>query len=534
MACAQRRTMVRFGLLLVLCASGCGSGPASRVEDASPAIDAAAPAPHDWRGDVLYLIMIDRFADGPDDDATLRRGCYDPDEDGRFHGGDLEGLRARLDYLEDLGVTALWTTPVYRQSRCGGYHGYWPDFAASGAVELEPMLGRPGDLDALIADLHERSMRLVVDMVVNHAGYGAALVDERPTWFHGDEDCDAGPEELVCPLSGLPDLAQEDAEVATYLTELSVAWARRFDFDGVRMDTAKHVPLPYFADHWLPAMDADRDRFTIAEVFDESTPAVFGRYLDAGFDSAFNFPLRRALVDVFARDASTDRLGDTVAEAVSHLGIEGATRMVSFLANHDVPRWVDEVEDDVSDGERAERYRMALVALFTLPGIPQLYAGDELGLRGRFPANRRDMPAWAWRAEDRVGDHPEAVGDPAELFELTRELISLRREHPALSVGGYAELWRQGGGPPVFAFLRSDGAGSLAVVAFNNGDEPVGPLPLPIADNPGIGDADRARLADGVELEDLLGAGVPSAVTLADGHLPLSLPPRSAAVYALR
>ena len=305
------------------------------------------------------------------------------------------------------------------------------------------------------------------------------------------------------------------------------------------MDTAKHVPLTYFSDDWLPAMTRVRPQlFSIAEVFDESGPGALKPYLNAGFTSTFNFPLRRAIIDVFGRGESTNRIGDLVHDTIDILGIEGATRLVNFVANHDVPRWFEEVRvpadaPEVEPSYFVDRYRLALVATFTLPGIPQLYYGDELGLRGRWPRNRRDMPSWAFSGASRRGPHSEAIGDPADWFALNQRLISLRAQHPALQEGMYAELWRQNAGPPVYAFLRSVDADRV-IVLFNAGDDPAGPLAIPIADNPGIVAGDRAALADGTVLVDLLGYGAPETTTIEDGHLVVDLPALTAGIYVMQ
>ena len=171
----------------LIAACGCGSS-APTDDDAGVAPDAsrAQPVPADFRGDVIYLMLLDRFADGdPTNNRAGQAGCYDPDEPDRYHGGDLTGLKNRLDYLQELGVTAVWTTPVYRQTHCG-YHGYWPAYDSSGDVDIEATFGNSGELTALIEELHARDMRFILDVIVNHAGYGAPIVESKPQWFHTD------------------------------------------------------------------------------------------------------------------------------------------------------------------------------------------------------------------------------------------------------------------------------------------------------------------------------------------------------------
>lgn len=518
---------------LFLVAFGCasqGGGP-PRAEDAraaepgdagNPPVDAGEPPmPADMRAGAIYLAMPDRFANGdPANDDLGVPSCSDLAEERHWHGGDLAGLTARVPYLAELGVGALWTTPVYRQTTCHGYHGYWGDFVDPPVVELEPKLGTAAELDGLLAALHEAGIRYLLDMIVNHAGRGARVIEQHPDWFHDPETCgDLGAEVIFCPLSRLPDFAQEHAAVADYLDQLSRLWVERFAIDGIRMDTFKHVPASYFADRWVPAVRAARPgMFLVGEVFDGSGPAAYQTALDAGFDSTFDFALYYALVDTFGRRQSTNRAADAVARTIEVRGHEQATWMTTMIANHDVPRFAAEMSAGMSAAEQRDRHRLALVALFTLPGIPQLYAGDEVGMVGSWPDNRRIMPGWLWTAVDRAGDHPEALPGAGDTFDLTARLTRLRRDHPAIWRGSYTELWRQNGGPPVWAYQRADGDARLVAVFNNGADRAALSIPLP------AGSADGAAL-------DLLGG--PDA-TVAAGALSVDLAPRSAAVYRTR
>jgi glycosidase len=328
----------------------------------------------------------------------------------------------------------------------------------------------------------------------------------------------------------LPDFRHEDETVASYITEVSAAWVERFAIDGIRMDTAKHVPRAYFADWFFPRLREIRpDLFVVAEVFDAGSAAVYREYLDAGFDSTFHFALRQGLIDVFARDASTNVLADRVKESITSLGLERALRMTPFLDNHDVPRWSEEVPGSVAANDKLHRYRLALGALFTIPGIPQLYYGDELGFTGTWPVNRRDMPSWAWSAADRAGDHPDTLPDAAGTFEYVKRLSTIRRESSALWRGYYAELWRQNAGAPVYAFFRGDGD-SRVIVVIHNGDSEV-EVSFRVSDAPDVKDADRAALADGVVLTELLGAGAPSSAQITGGRVTMMMPARSMGIY---
>lgn len=514
----------------------------------------AAAEPEVWRRQVIYLVMPDRFHNGnPGNDTFGVPECYDPSRPDKFHGGDLAGIRQKLDYFRTLGVTAIWITPVYKQvpsvkalghSLYGdcGYHGYWADFTDPPVVALEPRLGTAADLSALIANAHARKMKLILDMVVNHAGYGADIVKRHPDWFHQADRCASfGDPDIFCPLFDLPDFKQEleGGAVADYLVKESAAWVRRFPIDGIRMDTASHVPPWFYRDRWIPAMDSIRSGlFLLAEGSPGRSLSQLRPFItEQGFDSVFNFPLRRALVDAFAKGQSVDVVADTVQQTIATLGPDQTTMLVNVLDNHDVPRFVSEPGRDVDDVEIRRRYHLALAAIFTLPGIPQLYYGDELGLDGRAdPDNRRDMPMWAWTRSGRSQPHPDEALSPSEpTFSHVQRLIEIRKGNPALYRGYYAEMWRQGGGSGqnVYAYFRGDGDNRIITV-LNNGDSPSGVVSVPVKMNGAITGKDRGALADGTVLDDLLNDRAPSIVTLSDGQLTVDVQTKAAMIYRPR
>ncbi len=165
----------------------------------------SATAASPWRGQIIYQVMPDRFADGdPGNNAPVDKA------DARaWHGGDLRGLTGKLGYIRDLGATAVWLTPVYRQmdgmvSGARGYHGYWPqDFG-----NVDPHFGTLDDFRAFVKSAHADGLKVMLDQVINHFGYTTPTVDEKPSWFHSSATCKAkGNDDVYCPIFGLPDLA---------------------------------------------------------------------------------------------------------------------------------------------------------------------------------------------------------------------------------------------------------------------------------------------------------------------------------------
>lgn len=474
--------------------------------------------------------MPDRFRDGNpgNNDATH---CFDPANPHRFHGGDLEGLRKNLAYVRDLGATAIWITPPNRQAgpdACGGYHGYWIDYSDPADDGLQPELGTTDDLTRLTGDMHASNMRFVLDMVVNHAGDAARLPRQHPDWFHDPATCGRlGPTEVYCPVDNHPDFKEENAAAATYLSTFEARAVTRYGVDGIRMDTAKHVPAAYFRDSFFPAVRGARPNlFAVAEIFEEGSTASFPQYLSAGFDTAFHYPLYAALVDGIGRGGSIDRIAQAVADGIATVGAERALDLVLFVDNHDVPRFANLPGYGVAEDEIRRRLMLGLDLIFTLPGIPQLYYGDELGMYGGAdPDNRRDLPSWATDPTLRAQPHPGvAVAGSAIVYARVQKLSALRRTVPAFADGEYHELWRQNGAgnANLFAFSRGAG-GEIRIVAVNNGPRNTGTMRIPVH-----------GIADGTVLVDELGDGAPASVTIAGGRLVVDLPARSTAIYRLR
>jgi len=235
-------------------------------------------ASSDWSDDVVYFVLIDRFADG---DSANNRGV-ERRSPGGFHGGDLKGLTAHLDELADLGVTALWINPVQKQiAQCPyasapaklgipefrhcGFHGYWiDDFTA-----LDPHFGSIGDLKKLVEEAHKRHIKVLLDVVYNHAGYGSSYESRRTSdgqgWLRfGEGNCEVDP--VTCRVGGLPDFRTELPEVRDYLLKANIDLARQAGVDGFRLDTFKHIGTDFWLEHRRRTRaEIGKDFFLLAE-----------------------------------------------------------------------------------------------------------------------------------------------------------------------------------------------------------------------------------------------------------------------------
>lgn len=475
-----------------------------------------------WKERVIYFAVIDRFVNGDTsrDQAHGRSECNKSGDIHAYQGGDLSGLTSKVEYLKDLGIDTVWITPLYKgveqkEGRNCGFPGYWADFSVPYKFELDPRFGSKEDFDTLIENLHARKMKIILDMVVNHAGYAAKITETHPHWFSDPQSCSQlGNPEVYCPLAGLPDFRQENQEVADYLVDLHKVWLERFPIDGIRMDTVKHVAPWYFA-RWNGEMKRIRpDLYMLGEILDEHSYDLFGRYLDAGFDGLFNFPLRSKMISVFALGNSVDEIAEHVLQTRKTFGSEKSDLFVNLLDNHDVPRFLEYMPEGISDRDVLMRYKLAVSALLTLPGIPQIYYGNEIGMYGgKDPYNRRFMPGWAFEDGERTGKKEGFVNQPDEVFQHMKKLLRIRRESASLRRGNYYEIWRQNGvhQANVWAYLRKDPfSDDVSVVVINNGR---------LAPNQPIKMNVRGKIENGTLLTNLLSNSEGSQILVQNGHI---------------
>jgi glycosidase len=492
--------------------SSCASAPVGPLAQA-PAT-AFTPYPQrDWSDAIIYFVLIDRFADG---DAS-NNAHVDLDNPGAWHGGDLQGLRLHLDDIASLGATAIWINPVVKQIDAPvwargppgsgwergfehwGFHGYWADDFR----RLDPHFGTEADLKALVDAAHARGLKVLLDVVYNHVGYGAHYLTDPKTrnWFRvGEGDCAVDP--LTCAVGGLPDLRTELPEVREYLFNAHIGLARRTGVDGFRLDTVKHVEHDFWqAQRARTRAEIGRSFFLLGEVWGGSQevldPWFAGDELDAGFDFSFK---GSCLGFVQGK-------GRTIAFAAylkKRHQVRQGYQLAHYLSSHDEPMLLHELGND------RQKFKLCVALQMTSFGIPVIYYGEEVGRRGgAWPTNRSDMP-WGKRA---IAPGTGVQRDEA-LRTYYQRLIALRRAHPALEHGAFRALSTVG---DLLVFAREDQvSGEAVVVAVNRGGaHAAAAVPVP--------DDWRGRAVR----EALDGA----AVEVQDGRLAIDLPPRSAHVY---
>jgi alpha-amylase len=449
--------------------------------------------------DIIYFIVTDRF-------FGRNKRSVDP-SDTTIHGGTLDGIIEKLDYLLELGVTAIWVTPVYENIAAFGasepYHYYWPrKFDRMDPRLLDgTQISNSVDMSTFaefVNRCESRGMKVVLDMVVNHAGYGA---QDRfpPDWFNVGLTGDVKGE-----LAGLPDFNHDNPQVLDYFINNIEEWITKGNVTNIRMDTVKHVETRFW--HYFKSLiRGEYPEITlIGEVLYEGKEDIknlvrYQNYHD--FESTFDFPLCTALRSTLIYDENITywlarpRLNGDEERGVLDEdnpftdGYRNANQLVTLLDNHDLERRIISHARTKHSGDGAglewaiRVTKLCLGALFTIRGIPQIYYGTEIGLEGWKVGGddrelRRDFP-WQVIGND---NHPKPdFRKEREIYEWTRDLIGLRKGSEALKYGTTITLWSDN---LVYAFLRIS-TDDVVFVIINNGYSRM-PYPIQIELNRSI------------------------------------------------
>lgn len=403
----------------------------------------------DWvRDSVFYEIFPDRFRNA--DPAIDPPGTV-PWESAptrtNFFGGDLAGILEKLPYLADLGVTGLYLTPIFH---AGTNHRY----DAHDYLEVDPVLGDEAHLREVVGEAHRRGIRVVLDGVFNHVGDGfwafqdlVVRGEDSPyrNWFYprGFPIQTDPPNYQTCGGAPyLPKLNTTDPSVREYLLRVATHWIVAANIDGWRLDVPWKVPREFWKAFRRVVKSAKPSAYLVGEMWHSSDG-----WLEV-FDGQMNYELRRLLLDFCVLDQMDAE--DLAIESEALLRrTPDPTLMLNLLGSHDTPRLMT-----VAEGDEA-RVLLAFTALFTYPGVPMIYYGDEVGLEGGDdPDCRRTMP-WdpgLWRTP---------------IAETVRRLIRLRQDHPALRRGTWEAVCAFN---RVFAYLRRF-EGDEVLVVLNAGAE---------------------------------------------------------------
>lgn len=449
--------------LIVVTVASCSDVPIELHADAENRAKAAQLAPYQTRSfqdEVFYFVLPDRFYNGDssndlgasidDKKRALSRGGFDKSHKGKYHGGDLVGLTQKLPYLDDMGVSAIWLTPVLRnramQAGTSGYHGYWIlDF-----TEIDPHLGSNAELKQFIDQAHKRNIKVFFDIITNHTAdvikYEECHGKDGLGWLVKGSDCPfksqqqvaqgdkytplipAGDEHIKSPawlnninfyhnqgdsfwegesairgdFAGLDDINTNDEKVVQGMLDIYKQLVDEFKPDGFRIDTVKHVNMGFWQQFSPQLINYAKTQgienfFMFGEVY-SFEPEFLSRYMQQGkISSILDFAFQQALQKTLVEQTGTNVLAALFAQDHFYkTASNDANQLVNFTGNHDMGRFgyaLKTSQFHYSSAEQIQRSLLANAMLYFARGVPVIYYGDEQGFvgDGGDQAARQDM-----------------------------------------------------------------------------------------------------------------------------------------------
>jgi glycosidase len=387
-----------------------------------------------WQDETIYFLMTDRFHNG-DTSNDFEVNVKDPEA---YQGGDFQGIIDKLDYLEEMGFTAIGLTPIF-DNEARGYHGYWiQDF-----YKTEEHFGSIKEFKKLVDEAHKRDMKVILDFVVNHVGPNHPWVDDpqKEDWFEEKQQMNQNSEES----QDLPDLNTENPEVKEYLFDAAKWWIKETDVDGYRLDTVQQAPQKFWSEFSKEVKSVKADFYLLGEVFNED-PRNIAEYDDNGIGGFVDFPQAKEMRKVFQKpDVSMEGLFGYFEKNESLF--DHPYLMGTMIDHHDMSRFTSlMVQNNQFPGTR---WKLALTYMYTVPGIPIVYYGSEIALNGeKAPDNRRLMN---FKTDEELIDHITKIGE-------------LRQDLPALTRGTMELLYEKDG----MAVFKREYKDETIVVAINN------------------------------------------------------------------
>jgi len=494
--------------------------------------------------DVVYLIMTDRFSDG-DAANNLPAGApaasFDRKNPRAYHGGDFRGVIDHLSYLKELGVTAIWLTPWYDNwngiKTCDKpwcpstyYHGYH----AIDYYGVEDHFGDMKTLQELIEKAHALGLKVIQDQVANHIGSQHPWANDPPldNWFHGtmqNHQVDkfqnsvllsphANQEEVRNTLDGwfsddMPDMNQDEPEVARYEIQNSLWWVGMTGIDGIRQDTIQYVPRTFIRDLETALHRQYARMWMVGEVFERDaaqTAFFIGGHtgwdgIDTRLDSDFDFSLWNVSLAVFTDHLPMRALRDQLKYDALY---PDPSKLTTLTNNHDTRRFMS------LEGATLEGAMLHTAFMLTVRGTPQLYSGEEIAMEGKDdPDNRRDFPGGF------PGDGHDAflatgrTKEQQRMWQWTHDWIELRREHSALRHGKLVDLFYD---DESYVYARNDSRETLIIAINRSANERKIAIPPE---------------SIGARGQVLRLYGATSDIDVSGGRATMKLSPKSASVY---
>ncbi|WBL21281.1 glycoside hydrolase family 13 protein [Zunongwangia sp. HRR-M8] len=449
--------------------------------------------------DAIYLIMPDRFANGnPKNDSSAEmQEKADRSKQGGRHGGDIQGIIDHLDYLEDLGVTALWSTPLLADDDAEySYHTY----AQSDVYRIDPRYGTNEDYKRLADALHQKDMKLIMDYVTNHWGSEHWMIKDLPTydWIHqfpGYEnsnyrmttqyDPHKSERDFTYCVDGwftgtMPDLNQSNPLVLNYLIQNAIWWIEYSGLDGFRVDTYSYNDKKGIA-KWTKAIMDEYPNFNIVgevwmhdqaqiSYWQKDSPIGAIQDYNSNLPSVMDFTLHDAMTSMFNEpDASWDRgMIKAYENFVNDFLYADTDNLLVFMGNHDTGRF-----NEIYDGD-FRKYKMAMTMIATVRGTPQLYYGDEIGMRGDKAkgdgAIRQDFPG-SWEGDEQSAFTAEGRTETQNrYFDFTSKLLNFRKENEVLQFGKMLQFLPE---KNVYVYFRYNDENRVMVVINNSAEDQI-------------------------------------------------------------
>ncbi len=449
-----------------------------------------------WFDSIMYLIFTDRFRQFGERPLPPVEGV---EPIANYKGGNFKGITETIEegYFEELGVNLLWLNPINENTDLGqpgsfddsvytGYHGYWTvDPLAAETRFGDGDVAAEERLHEMISAAHDRGMRVIFDLVLNHVHQDHVYCSSNPMWCMqtcvcGDHDCGWDQRTLDCQFAPyLPNLDYRNHDILEQVIDDVMAFLAKYDIDGVRIDAAKHMEHVIMRTIRLRLNELEdlgaAPFYVVGETFtgEDGHGEIMDYVADWELHGQFDFPLLYPIRRVFGQNTSFQELETGLGRSEDAYGSTYPWHS-PFLGNHDIPRFVTQMvgngeggfgntPDLMANGPAGsvdqqwiiDRMSMANAFLLTIPGIPLLYYGDEIGLAGDNDPDNRRMMQWDWNANQEA------------LLERVRELGQIRRAMPALRYGDRRELWIDDN---FYVFSRDDGD-HRAVVAMNKAEE---------------------------------------------------------------
>lgn len=447
--------------------------------------------------DMMYLIMPDRFANGNeknDSDSNLQEKANRNNPGGR-HGGDIQGIINNLDYLQSLGATALWSTPLCEDNDKGySYHTY----GQSDVYKIDARYGTNEDYVRLSSEMKKRNMKLVKDYVTNHWGAEHWMFKDMPTydWFHQfpgykqsnyrmttQYDTNASATDTKLCMDGwfvpsMPDLNQSNPLVLNYLTQNAIWWIEYADLDGFRVDTYSYNDKAGIA-KWTKAITDEYPYFNIVgevwmhdqaqiSYWQKDSPIAKIQSYNSYLPSVMDFTMHDVFGNVFNEDNPNwnDGMIKFYENLVNDFLYDNPNNLLIFAENHDTNRFNQNYKNDLN------KYKMAMTILATMRGIPQLYYGSEIGMagdKGKGDADiRQDFPGgWASDKNNAFTASGRTV-EQAKYFDFTSKVFNWRKSKSVIHKGKLMHYLPDNN---VYVYFRYNDTESVMVVINNSKDK---------------------------------------------------------------